>query len=106
MGGFLSGFNSCFSTTESKELPLPQILEKLRIERPNFPMYLRRFTSPYFIYFNDVEFQGQLYIIYAGKNHSTIADMEFFRYQLPILELKDTTSSDCGIMKATSKFTF
>lgn len=100
------GFNSSFTATENKELTMPQILDKLRVERPNFPMYLRRFTNPYFIYFNDVEYQGQLYTIYGRKNCSMISDMEFFRCQLPVLELKDAQPLDCGIMKATAKFTF
>jgi hypothetical protein len=88
------------------ELSLQQILEKLRAERANFPMYLRKFTNSYFIYSNDVEFQGQLYTVYARKNQSLIADMDFMRCQLPILELKDSNPADCGIMKAAAKFVF
>jgi hypothetical protein len=102
-------FSSNSFITENKtiaELSLQQILEKLRAERANFPMYLRKFTNSYFIYSNDVEFQGQLYTVYARRNQSLIADMEFLRCQLPILELKDANPTDCGIMKATSKFIF
>lgn len=95
-----------FAASEVKELSLPQILEKLRVERPNFPMYLRKFTNPYFIYFNDVEYQNQLYTVYARRNSTTIPEMEFFRCQLPVLELKDVQPTDCGIIKNTGKFNF
>ena len=108
MSGFSSNITSFGQswTQETKEVSLQSILEKLRVDCPYFPLYLRRFNSPYFIYSNDVEYQGQTYCVYARRNQESVS-LEFFESQTHMIEIRSIRqSSDITITKQVPVFNF
>ena len=99
-------FSNFFAPMQIENKEPPSIVEKLKSECPHFPMYLKKFSTPYFIYANDVEFQGVSYTIYARINQSSVSNLNFFNCDLPSVTIKDIPYGDYGFKKAVDTFKF
>jgi hypothetical protein len=95
---FNPGVTSFAPTLPSFAEPsLTDILDKLTTTHPNFPVYMKRFKKPYFIFENQVTYHSKKYIVYARKIYDSIELTKSIS-----AELKDFHPSDLIIEKSSS----